>query len=79
MGRPFMSAYQPKTGEECFCRRGIERDNCPTCEGTGMVIDFARVRKATADAAIRESYSCGDSPRCPCWFCEERRTKGDNL
>lgn len=37
-------SYQPKTGERCTCRRGMERDNCPRCEGTGQVIDFARVR-----------------------------------
>lgn len=36
--------YQPKTGQKCSCRRGIERDNCPSCEGTGMRIDFAKIR-----------------------------------
>jgi hypothetical protein len=36
--------YQPKTGAKCGCRRGVMRDNCPTCEGTGWVIDFARIR-----------------------------------
>ena len=36
--------YQPKTGAHCHCRRGVERDNCPTCEGTGMVVDFAAIR-----------------------------------
>lgn len=30
-----MSEYQ--------CRRGIQRDNCPHCEGTGMVIDFKAI------------------------------------
>lgn len=39
-----MSAYQPKTGAKCSCKRGMERDNCPQCEGTGMVIDFATIR-----------------------------------
>ncbi len=39
-----MSAYQPKTGAKCSCRRGQERDNCPQCEGTGMCIDFAAIR-----------------------------------
>ena len=38
------SPYQPKTGATCSCRKGMERDNCPRCEGTGMVIDFARIR-----------------------------------
>jgi DnaJ-class molecular chaperone len=36
--------YRPKTGAACSCRPGIERDNCPTCEGTGEVIDFAKIR-----------------------------------
>ena len=38
--------YQPKTGAKCTCRHGVERDNCATCEGTGMVIDFARIRNS---------------------------------
>lgn len=36
--------YQPKTGERCGCRRGVQRDNCPRCEGTGEVVDFAAIR-----------------------------------
>lgn len=28
----------------CSCKRGIERDNCPSCEGTGRRIDFAAIR-----------------------------------
>ena len=36
--------YQPKTGEPCRCKPGIERDNCPACEGTGWRIDFAAIR-----------------------------------
>jgi len=36
----------PKTGECCTCKRGIMRDNCPTCEGSGMVIDFKAIRKS---------------------------------
>jgi hypothetical protein len=39
--------YQPKTGKPCGCRRGIERDNCPACEGTGQRIDFAAIRAAS--------------------------------
>jgi hypothetical protein len=39
----FMS-YQPKTGAKCSCRPGVQRDNCPTCEGTGWVIDFRAIR-----------------------------------
>lgn len=42
-------SYQPKTGQKCGCRRGIERDNCPNCEGTGWVIDFARIRREVAE------------------------------
>lgn len=40
-----MSAYQPKTGAQCSCRPGIQRDNCPRCEGTGMVVDFKAIRE----------------------------------
>ena len=36
--------YQPKTGAKCSCRPGVQRDNCPTCEGTGWRIDFAAIR-----------------------------------
>ena len=36
--------YQPKTGVPCTCKRGVQRDNCPECEGTGQRIDFAAVR-----------------------------------
>lgn len=40
--------YQPKTGAACLCHKGLERDNCPDCEGTGMRIDFAKIRAAHA-------------------------------
>lgn len=33
------------TGAKCTCKPGIHRDNCPTCEGTGKVIDFRRIRE----------------------------------
>ena len=46
-----MSAYRPKTGQPCSCRCGIERDNCPMCEGTGQRIDFVKIR---AQAPISE-------------------------
>lgn len=39
-------AWQPKTGALCSCRPGVERDNCPACEGTGQRIDFAAIRAA---------------------------------
>lgn len=51
---------QPKTGVKCSCRRGIERDNCPSCEGTGWVIDFAAIRarvKAEMTRRIQQSQS----------------------
>ena len=45
------TAYQPKTGAACGCRRGVERDNCPNCEGTGQVIDFAAIRARRIEPA----------------------------
>lgn len=39
-----LQPYQPKTGEWCHCKPGVHRDNCPDCEGTGMRIDFAKIR-----------------------------------
>jgi len=39
-----INEYQPKTGAKCGCRRGVQRDNCPNCEGTGYVIDFRQIR-----------------------------------
>ena len=41
---PASKEYQPKTGARCSCRPGQQRDNCPNCEGTGMVVDFAAIR-----------------------------------
>lgn len=40
--------YQPKTGQRCSCKPGVYRDNCPSCEGTGWVINFAAIRYQTA-------------------------------
>jgi len=42
--------YQPKTGTPCHCKRGQQRDNCPTCEGTGQRIDFAAIRARVSPA-----------------------------
>lgn len=39
-----MNEYQPKTGGRCYCKKGIMRDNCPECEGTGWLIDFKKIR-----------------------------------
>lgn len=36
---------QPKTGVKCSCRPGTQRDNCQRCEGTGLVIDFKKIRE----------------------------------
>lgn len=47
-----MPQYQPKTGTACSCRPGVQRDNCPTCEGTGRVIDFAAIRARTVPPPI---------------------------
>lgn len=41
--------YQPKMGESCYCRRGTQRDNCITCEGTGWRIDFRDIRNHCRD------------------------------
>jgi len=40
----FAEEYQPKTGEKCHCKKGVERDNCADCEGTGWKIDFKAIR-----------------------------------
>jgi hypothetical protein len=39
-----MTEYQPKTGVKCSCKTGVQRDNCPSCEGTGWKIDFRAIR-----------------------------------
>lgn len=45
------AGYQPKTGQPCSCKRGVQRDNCPECEGTGQRIDFAAIRARAATPA----------------------------
>lgn len=47
--------YQPKTGAKCHCKRGVQRDNCPDCEGTGMRIDFRAIRERTKTVQRLES------------------------
>ncbi len=47
-------AYQPKTGAPCTCKPGIQRDNCPACEGTGWKIDFKAIRDKKCDIPIIE-------------------------
>jgi hypothetical protein len=39
--------YQPKTGRTCSCKRGVMRDNCSACEGTGFAINFSAIRNRT--------------------------------
>ena len=50
-----MKPYTPKTGNPCTCRRGIERDNCPKCEGSGWEINFhaLHARKQRQDMLSR--------------------------
>ena len=59
--------YQPKTGQRCSCKRGVYRDNCPQCEGTGWVIDFAAIRARTqsmrAESAIDRHLEKSDVPQ----------------
>lgn len=49
---------QPKTGERCKCRKGVQRDNCSECEGTGWCIDFRAIQQA-----VRERMDKTDIPR----------------
>jgi hypothetical protein len=46
--------YQPKTGAKCGCKRGVQRDNCPNCEGTGWVIDFRAIRERQTKSEKRQ-------------------------
>lgn len=67
-----MSAYQPKTGAKCSCRRGLERDNCPSCEGTGMVVDFAAIRRTAVCRRCSVNFSENYSA-----YCSQCEGKGD--
>lgn len=64
--------YQPKTGARCACKRGVQRDNCSTCEGTGMVVDFAAIR-----ARNRRFQHCThpEQPWCDCDWCRVVRAQ----
>jgi hypothetical protein len=62
--------YQPKTGQRCTCKRGVQRDNCPACEGTGWRIDFQAIRdRARAKAEAYECADCGYHGH-GAWNCE---------
>jgi hypothetical protein len=52
-----MTLTLPRLGP-CGCRRGIERDNCPQCEGTGQAIDWRQYHasKALKDRSQTEDY-----------------------
>jgi len=75
--------YQPKTGEACSCKPGVERDNCPHCEGTGMKIDFAAIRARRTEKSIfarqRAFLKADDSDKTPCPNCGQwqRPHKGE--
>lgn len=56
-----MTARMIYTGERCACRPGVQRDNCPQCEGTGRRLDFAAIRARTAPTY----YTC---PECEANF-----------
>jgi hypothetical protein len=47
--------YQPKTGEPCHCRPGSQRDNCRDCEGTGMKVDFKKIRDRDTTPPTKKS------------------------
>lgn len=60
--------YTPLTGRSCTCRPGIERDNCPLCEGTGKAIDFPAIHRRNnpqgptpGDDSYEVSYVTRDS------------------
>lgn len=68
--------YTPRTGAACGCKRGVERDNCPACEGTGRAIDFAAIharRLACPGCGNRRKETVnGVGPFCVtegCAFC----------
>ncbi len=74
-------SYQPKTGEPCNCRKGVQRDNCPECEGTGMRIDFRAIRERAKAVPVSQNPKVRAEKVCPnclqgkdvglvlCWPC----------
>lgn len=62
-------SYQPKTGARCTCKRGIQRDNCSACEGTGWAIDFEAIRRRALETPAPKVTP----PQClhmACKFCD---------
>ena len=53
--KDYEAEYQPKTGTPCHCRPGMERDNCPSCEGTGMQVDFKKIREENSTEAEQDT------------------------
>jgi len=53
--------YTPRTGARCYCRPGLERDNCPNCEGTGWAIDFRALHAARKIAKKNPSNAQWDT------------------
>lgn len=51
--------YTPLTGNACGCKRGVQRDNCPNCEGTGKEIDFRAIHAAKRGTPIVEALFRG--------------------
>lgn len=64
------AAYQPKTGARCSCKRGVTRDNCPACEGTGMMIDFVAIRARNASRETKPTARPSHCLRCGSVFLE---------
>jgi hypothetical protein len=67
--------YQPKTGAKCSCKRGQQRDNCPACEGTGMAINFAKIRAARPLVPIFVNRD----PRGYCLKIDDEYTRANKL
>lgn len=60
-----------KIGAPCSCKRGQQRDNCPTCEGTGRVIDFKALRAVVPIRVNRDPRGCG--LKIPEWWMTKNR------
>ena len=61
----------PTTGQRCGCRPGVWRDNCPTCEGTGWVIDFAAIRARWTAQQTTAAFNQEAARRQALANCEE--------
>ena len=46
----------PYTGMACGCRKGLERDNCRDCEGSGKQIDWPKFHKMKLDYEDPNDY-----------------------